>query len=84
MRFRPVWSGSLARELTQDRVRRADNGRTKEICVRNLEPNSIFAKAQLLLDASGQKLSAIKRPGVVSTTESVRGVWSAFHDEVRQ
>ncbi|BGO89199.1 hypothetical protein NBRC10512_005967 [Rhodotorula toruloides] len=61
-----------------------NNGRTKEICVRNLPPNSILAKAQLLLDSSGQKIVSIKRPGVVSTTESVRGVWSAFHDEVRQ
>ncbi|GAA5854911.1 hypothetical protein JCM8547_004119 [Rhodosporidiobolus lusitaniae] len=60
------------------------NGRTKEICVRSLEPSSILKKAQLLLDASGAKIQPIRRPGVQSATESVRGVWSAFHEEERR
>ncbi|GAA6001888.1 mitochondrial 54S ribosomal protein mL43 MRPL51 [Rhodotorula paludigena] len=59
------------------------NGRTKEICVRNLPPSGIAAKAQLLLDSSGAKIVPIRRPSVQSTTESVRGVWSAFHEEQR-
>ncbi|GAA5836441.1 hypothetical protein JCM11251_007080 [Rhodosporidiobolus azoricus] len=56
------------------------NGRTKEISLRSLPPSSILQKAQLLLDSSGAKIVEIKRPGVSSETESVRGVWSAFHD----
>ncbi|BGP45674.1 39S ribosomal protein L51, mitochondrial [Rhodotorula kratochvilovae] len=60
------------------------NGRTKEICVRNLAPSAIAAKAQLLLDSSGAKIVPIRRPGVHSTTDSVRGVWSAFHEEQRR
>ncbi|GAA6033386.1 hypothetical protein JCM8097_006725 [Rhodosporidiobolus ruineniae] len=60
------------------------NGRTKEICVRSLPPSSILSKAQLLLDSSGSKIVELRRPGVQSTTESVRGVWSAFHEEERR
>ncbi|GAA5896259.1 hypothetical protein JCM6882_008534 [Rhodosporidiobolus microsporus] len=56
------------------------NGRTKEICVRSLPPSSILQKAQLLLDSSGAKIREIRRPGVESANESVRGVWSAFHE----
>ncbi|GAA5827186.1 hypothetical protein JCM3770_003024 [Rhodotorula araucariae] len=83
-----------ATEFVVDRVEQAGrhpllravylNGRTKEICVRNLAPSSIAQKAQLLLDSSGAKIVPIRRPGVHSTTDSVRGVWSAFHEEQRR
>lgn len=56
------------------------NGRDKVICVRNLPPSSILSKVQLLLDSSGSKIVSLKRPKVESRTESVRGVWSAFHE----
>ena len=56
------------------------NGRDKVICVRNLPSQSISAKVQLLLDSSGNKIMSLKRPKVESTTESVRGIWSAFHE----
>lgn len=56
------------------------NGRDKVICVRNLPSQSISAKVQLLLDSSGNKILSLKRPKVESTTESVRGIWSAFHE----
>ncbi|GAA5944184.1 mitochondrial 54S ribosomal protein mL43 MRPL51 [Sporobolomyces koalae] len=59
------------------------NGRTKEICVRSLEPSSIAQKVKLLLDSSGAKITQIRRPQVESTNESVRGMWSAFHEETR-
>lgn len=58
------------------------NGRDKVICLRNLPPPSILSKVQLLLDSSGSKIVTLKRPKVESTTESVRGIWSAFHEEV--
>ena len=54
------------------------NGRHKAICVRNLEPGQILKKAELLRDASGEKLKRITKP-VKSINESVRGVWSPYH-----
>jgi len=41
--------------------------------VRNLEPQDIAEKVQLLLDSSGDKLKLEKGHPVKSTTESVRG-----------
>lgn len=66
---------SPAAELTVRLV----NGRSKEICLRNLTSPAVAIKVQLLLDASGQKIAKLKRPKVESTTESVRGIWSPFH-----
>ncbi|RDW88586.1 hypothetical protein BP6252_00618 [Coleophoma cylindrospora] len=54
------------------------NGRHKAICVRNLEKEQILKKAELLRDASGEKLKRVTKP-VKSINESVRGVWSPFH-----
>jgi large subunit ribosomal protein L43 len=54
------------------------NGREKAICVRNLEPEQITQKANLLKQASGEKLKRTKKP-VTSINESVRGIWSPYH-----
>jgi large subunit ribosomal protein L43 len=54
------------------------NGREKAICVRNLQKEQILHKAELLRDASGEKLKRVTKP-VKSINESVRGVWSPFH-----
>ena len=54
------------------------NGREKSICVRKLDPNQILQKAELLRDASGEKLKRVMKP-VRSLNESVRGVWSPYH-----
>jgi len=54
------------------------NGREKVICVRNMDPQQILQKAELLRDASGAKLKRITRP-VASLNESPRGIWSPFH-----
>jgi large subunit ribosomal protein L43 len=54
------------------------NGRHKAICVRNLEPEQILKKAELLRDASGEKLKRVTKP-VKSINESVRGIWSPYH-----
>ncbi|GAA6064313.1 hypothetical protein JCM10212_005050 [Sporobolomyces blumeae] len=59
------------------------NGRTKEICLRSLEPSSVASKFDLLLASSGAKITTIRRPTVESSNESVRGMWSAFHEEKR-
>lgn len=56
------------------------NGRTKAICVRNMEPLEILKKAELLRDASGEKPQKFRKP-VTSTNPSVRGVWSPYHGQ---
>lgn len=58
------------------------NGREKAICVRNLEPIDILKKAMILKDASGDKLKRSKKP-VTSINESVRGIWSPYHGDLR-
>ncbi|KAF6839744.1 mitochondrial 54S ribosomal protein MRPL51 [Colletotrichum musicola] len=54
------------------------NGRQKSICVRNMEPLEILKKAELLRDASGEKVKKVNKP-VTSFNPSVRGVWSPYH-----
>lgn len=54
------------------------NGREKAVCVRNLQKEQILKKAELLRDASGEKLKRVTKP-VSSIQESVRGVWSPYH-----
>lgn len=54
------------------------NGRHKAICVRNLEKEQILQKVELLRNANGEKLKKVKKP-VISSQESVRGVWSGMH-----
>ncbi|KAG4301994.1 hypothetical protein PCK1_001970 [Pneumocystis canis] len=56
------------------------NGREKVICVRNLDPQQILKKAELLKNSSGAKLKRIKWP-VFSLNTSVRGIWSPFHQQ---
>ena len=56
------------------------NGKTKTICVRNLEPLQVLKKAELLREASGEKLKRTTKP-VTSSNPSVRGIWSPFHGE---
>ncbi|KAL1878834.1 hypothetical protein VTK73DRAFT_7487 [Phialemonium thermophilum] len=54
------------------------NGREKAICVRNMEPLEVLKKAELLRDASGERLRRTVKP-VDSRNPSVRGIWSPFH-----
>lgn len=54
------------------------NGKQKAICVRNLTSEGVREKAELLRDASGEKLKRVNKP-VTSLNESVRGIWSPFH-----
>lgn len=58
------------------------NGREKAICVRNMEPGEILKKAMILKEASGEKLKRTKKP-VTSLNESVRGIWSPYHGDLR-
>ncbi|KAL2838817.1 mitochondrial ribosomal protein L43 [Aspergillus pseudoustus] len=54
------------------------NGREKAVCVRNLEPEQIFQKVNLLKQNSGEKNKRTKKP-VTSINDSVRGIWSPYH-----
>ena len=47
--------------------------------MRNLEPEQVRQKAELLMQASGEKNRKIKGKNVVSVNESVRGIWSPYH-----
>ncbi|KAI5481005.1 ribosome control protein 1 domain containing protein [Pseudohyphozyma bogoriensis] len=55
------------------------NGRDKVICVRNLEPSAIERKAQLLLDSSGAKIGAQRRP----TVSTAAKLFADFADPVK-
>lgn len=50
--------------------------------MRNLEKDQILQKANLLKEASGEKLKRSKKP-VFSTNESVRGIWSPYHGDIK-
>ncbi|KAI1504226.1 thioredoxin-like protein [Biscogniauxia marginata] len=54
------------------------NGKSKAICVKNMDPLQILKKAELLRDASGEKVKRVNKP-VTSINQSVRGVWSPYH-----
>ena len=54
------------------------NGRERAVCVRNLEPKEILAKAELLRSASGAPVRHTTRK-VFSENESVRGIWDPYH-----
>ncbi|KAI9655886.1 MAG: 39S ribosomal protein L43, mitochondrial [Alyxoria varia] len=59
------------------------NGRAKAICVRNLQKDQILKKSELLRDdATGRKLRRVNKP-VQSLNESIRGIWSPFHQQDR-
>lgn len=54
------------------------NGKIKAICVRKLLKDQILEKAELLRDASGDRLKRVRKP-VKSINQAVRGIWSPFH-----
>lgn len=57
-----------------------NNGRNKPICVKNMKPNEIDKKLQILVDSSGDILRRwTKNDNVRSLNKSIRGVWSPFH-----
>ena len=58
----------------------AVNDREKVVPLNGFEVTGIESKVQLLLDSSGAVIKPLKRRSVVSTTESVRGIWSGLHD----
>ena len=57
------------------------NGREKVVCVRNLDAAEVLKKAELLRDASGEKLKRVTKPVSSGGQESVRGVWSGLHEK---
>lgn len=69
---------NLHRSLTQCSPALVNN-RDKVICLKGFEVTQIQQKVQILLDASGAKITPLKRKTVVSTTEATRGIWSGLH-----
>ncbi|KAL9105359.1 MAG: hypothetical protein Q9227_009447 [Pyrenula ochraceoflavens] len=59
------------------------NGQEKAICVKNLEAKEILQKARYLSEASGELAKKIRGKNVVSTNESVRGIWSPYHGGIK-
>ncbi|CAG8674611.1 17883_t:CDS:2 [Acaulospora morrowiae] len=55
------------------------NGFQKDICVRNKEPKDISEVVQLIRDHTGYKAKGRFKKPVISTTPSVRGIWSPFN-----
>ena len=55
------------------------NGRSKAVCVRNLQPTSIHQRAERLLESSGARNRMIRGHNVSSHNENVRGIWTPFH-----
>jgi large subunit ribosomal protein L43 len=47
-----------------------------------MEKEQILRKVTLLKEANGEKLKRVKKP-VSSTNESVRGIWSPYHGDIR-
>lgn len=56
------------------------NGKERSVCVRNLEKEQILEKTEFLRDASGEKNKRTNKK-VMSLNESVRGIWSPFHNQ---
>lgn len=54
------------------------NGKTREMCVKNMTPEQVKEQVVAMRDASGEKLVKLNKP-VTSLNESVRGIWSPFH-----
>ncbi|KAI2637272.1 thioredoxin-like protein [Xylaria nigripes] len=54
------------------------NGKQRSICVRSLDSLQVLKKAEILRDASGEKVKKVNKP-ITSINESVRGVWSPYH-----
>jgi large subunit ribosomal protein L43 len=47
-----------------------------------MDKAQILKKANLLKEASGEKLKRTKKP-VTSLNESVRGIWSPYHGDLK-
>lgn len=60
------------------------NGREKVICVRNLNIDNVENKLKLLKDSSGDVLRRrTKNDNVETLNDSVRGIWSPLHSQMR-
>ncbi|CAG8497976.1 6821_t:CDS:2 [Diversispora eburnea] len=55
------------------------NEMQKDICVKNLDPKEIDKYVQLIRDNTGYKAKSRFKKPVISTTPSVRGIWSPFN-----
>jgi large subunit ribosomal protein L43 len=52
------------------------------VCVRNFESKDILDKVEYFKQSSGEKLKKQRKP-VTSVNESVRGIWSPYHGDLK-
>ena len=45
--------------------------------------NEVLQKAELLMEATGDRNRKIRGKNVLSTNESVRGIWSPHHAQLK-
>ncbi|KAK3213718.1 hypothetical protein GRF29_28g708044 [Pseudopithomyces chartarum] len=55
------------------------NGHQKSVNVKNLTPEGVREKIELLRNSSPEKNKRVAGKPVTSINESVRGIWSPFH-----
>jgi large subunit ribosomal protein L43 len=55
------------------------NRKQKRVCVKNKNPDEIEEIVKLIRDNTGVSTKKRFKKPVISTTESVRGIWSPFH-----
>jgi large subunit ribosomal protein L43 len=55
------------------------NGHQKSVNVKNLTPEGVREKIELLRNSSPEKNKRVVGKPVTSINESVRGIWSPFH-----
>lgn len=55
------------------------NGHQKSVNVKNLTPEGVREKMELLRNSSPEKNKRVPSKPVTSINESVRGIWSPFH-----
>ncbi|CAG8702105.1 6575_t:CDS:2 [Funneliformis mosseae] len=55
------------------------NRKQKQVCVRNKKPDAIAEIVKLIRDNTGVTAKKRFKKPVISTTESIRGIWSPFH-----
>jgi large subunit ribosomal protein L43 len=55
------------------------NGHQKSVNVKNMAPEEIREKLELLRNSVPEKNKRVPAKPVTSTNENVRGIWSPFH-----
>ncbi|CAN8096723.1 unnamed protein product [Discula destructiva] len=58
------------------------NGLTRPVCLRKCDANQILNKVEMLRDSTGEMNRKVNK-AVRSYNDSVRGVWSPYHGDIK-